>query len=72
MSKKIELEKEIWEGWKVKDFIEELQPSLDMIMKGRKPLESRLELVKWLKDNQPYYKKTIVDVVEYFSRRYCL
>ena len=37
----INYDKHIWEGWKVIDFINELKPQLDMIMKGdswQKPL----------------------------------
>lgn len=30
----INYDKHIWEGWKVIDFINELKPQLDMIMKG--------------------------------------
>lgn len=30
----INYDKHIWEGWEVIDFINELKPQLDMIMKG--------------------------------------
>lgn len=69
------LSKEVWEGWTVGAFIEDLQPQLDMIMKGKAntpPLESRLELKRWLCDNQPYYKKHIPEVYDYFCKRYML
>ena len=29
------IDKHIWEGWTVKDFIEALKPELDLIMTGR-------------------------------------
>lgn len=67
--------KEVWEGWKVKDFVDELEPLLDMIQSGQaiiKPLKSRKELAKWCKENQPNYKKEIPEVVDYFSKRYRL
>jgi len=65
--------KHIWEGWTVGHFIDELEPTLKMIQSGnghREPLKTKEELVKWLKDNQPYYKKKIPEVVKYFSNKY--
>ncbi|MBO5568102.1 MAG: hypothetical protein J6A79_04100 [Clostridia bacterium] len=67
------MNREIWEGWTVQDFIDELTLQLDMIMSGqsrRKPLRSRAELEKRRKDNQPYYKKTIPEVVSRFAGCY--
>lgn len=31
-----------------------------------KPIDSREKLAQWCADNQPYYKKVIPDVVNYF------
>lgn len=73
--KNINMNKEIWEGWTVEAFIEELEPLADMIMNGKsweKPFESKEELGKWCLDNQPYYKKSIPEVVMYFARKYNL
>lgn len=67
------LDKHIWEGWTVRDFIEALEPTLDMIMNGNswsKPLQSRNQLKDWCMDNQPYYKKYIPEVVSYFAKKY--
>lgn len=58
----INYDKEIWEGWKVIDFINELKPQLDAIMSNnswKKPITTHKELAKWCADNQPYYKKVI-------------
>ena len=69
------LQREVWEGWTVQDFIDELSPQVDMIMRGEswvKPFETKAELVKYLKDNQPYYKKSIPGVNSYFSKKYGL
>lgn len=66
-------DRHIWEGWTVRDFIEALQPQLDMIMGGRswrKPLRTRSELEAWCADNQPYYKEPVPEVVSYFADRY--
>jgi len=72
---KINMDKEIWEGWTVRKFVEELQPILHMIMTGnswQKPFTSKKELADWCKDNQPYYKKKIPEVVNYFAAKYSL
>jgi hypothetical protein len=66
------LNKHIWEGWTVKSFIDELEPSFNQIMEGnswQKPFSSKDEIKKWCIDEQPYYKKHIPDVVEYFVQR---
>lgn len=71
----IAMNKHINEGWTVADFIEELEPLADMIMNGQAidpPFKNKSELTKWLKDNQPYYKKTIPEVVAYFCKKYSL
>lgn len=66
---KVNLDKYIWEDQTVRHFIEELEPILNMIMSGNsfiKPIDSREKLAQWCADNQPYYKKVIPDVVNYF------
>ena len=75
MSMSININKEVWEGWTVGDFIEELEPLVDMVMSGiswNKPFKNKAELAEWCKDNQPYYKKSIPEVVTYFAKRYNL
>ena len=69
----INMAKHIWEGWTVGDFIEDLEPTLSMIMEGRswqKKFETKEDLCNWLKDNQPYYKKRIPEVEKYFMEKY--
>lgn len=69
------LQRIVWEGWTVQDFIDDLEPQVDMIMRGEswmKPFESKTELVKYLKDAQPYYKKSIPGVNSYFAKKYGL
>lgn len=61
--------KHIWEGWLVQDFINELEPTFNMIMEGRsfiKRFEKKEELKKWCMESQPYYKKHIPEVFNYF------
>jgi hypothetical protein len=72
---KINFQKEIWEGWTIEDFIRELEPQLSAIQSGRSwhpPIATKKELKEWCKQNQPYYKKTIPEVVQYFSQKYNL
>ena len=67
-----DLNKYVWEGWTVQSFIDELEPMFAMIMEGgswQKPFESKEELKKWCKDNQPYYKKHIPGVYNYFKNK---
>lgn len=71
--KKIDFDKYVWEGWRVRDFIEDLEVSVRVIMAGeswRKPFKDRDELKKWCMENQPYYKKYIPEVVNYFAQKY--
>ena len=66
------LDRHVWEGWTVQDFIDDLEPSFNQIMQGgswQKPFASKDELKKWCMDQQPYYKKHIPDVVNYFSAK---
>lgn len=66
------LNKHIWEGWTVQSFIDELEPSFNQIMSGnswQKPFKEKDELKKWCMENQPYYKKHIPDVFNYFKTR---
>ena len=68
----INLDRHVWEGWTVQDFIDELEPLFDQIMSGhswQKPFKDKAELKAWCIDNQPYYKRYIPEVVEYFFKK---
>ena len=61
--------KHIWEGWLVQDFIDELEPTFNTIMQGKsyiKRFKEKKELKRWCMENQPYYKKHIPEVFNYF------
>lgn len=65
-------DKHVWEGWTVGSFIDELEPVFNMIMAGQsyiKPFTSKEEVKKWCMENQPYYKKNIPDVTNYFIKK---
>ena len=62
-------------GWTPQDFIDELSDEIYMIMTGKswkKPFKTKKELIDYIKNNQPYYKKTIPEVNTYFVKRYGL
>lgn len=64
--------KHIWEGWTVQSFIDELEPTFKMIMNNqswKKPFQTKQEVKEWCMDNQPYYKKHIPEVVNYFVKK---
>ena len=66
----VDLNKHVWEGWCVGDFIMELEPIFNMIMEGRAitpKFKTDEELKVWCKENQPYYKKHIPQVFSYFK-----
>ena len=65
-------DKHIWEGWTVGDFIDELEPIFNMIVHNnswQKPFKSKEEVKSWCKDQQPYYKKHIPEVANYFIKK---
>ena len=63
------LKKHIWEGWLVEDFINELE---FLIERSIDSINTKKELKEFCKYNQPYYKKHIPDVVNYFADKYKL
>lgn len=74
----VDVEKHIWEGWRVIDFINHIEPTLEIILSNhrdsfycdKKSFKSMDEFKTWLKMEQPYYKKYIPGVVYYFTRKY--
>jgi len=64
--------KHVWEGWTVQDFIDDLEPTFNMIIDNQshiKPFKTKEEVKRWCMDNQPYYKKHIPEVVSYFNKK---
>jgi hypothetical protein len=67
-------DKHIWEGWTVGDFIDDIEPMFDTIQNGNNwglntKFKDKSDLKKWVKDNQPYYKKHIPEVYKYFLNK---
>ena len=70
--KTINLQKHIFEGWTVAHFVMDLEPTFNMIMNNnswQKPFTTKEELKKWCMENQPYYKKHIPEVYQYFLNK---
>lgn len=66
------MNRQIWEGWTVQSFIDELEPTFNMIMNGQswqQPFKTKEEVKTWCMDNQPYYKKNIPEVTKYFIQK---
>lgn len=74
----MDLNKHIWEGWTVQDFVDELSSSLAMkqaatnMFGESEGIKTKEELKEWCIDNQPYYKKHIPELVSYFAKQYNL
>ena len=70
----INKDKHIWEGWTVGDFINDIEPVFNVIMRSdgfwnNVGFKSKDQLKTWVKDNQPYYKKHIPEVYNYFLKK---
>jgi hypothetical protein len=66
------LQKVIYEGWTVQDFINELEQLVEMAVSDFNTVKTKEQLKEFCKDNQPYYKKHIPEVVNYFAQKYNL
>ena len=61
---KINLDRHVWEGWTVGDFIDALEIGFKY-----KTFKTKQEVKDWCKSNQPYYKKHIPEVAKYFIKK---
>ena len=74
----VDVEKHIWEGWRVIDFINHIEPTMKIMLSNHcdsfycdnKPFKARDEFKTSVKMEQPYYSKYIPGVVSYFTRKY--
>ena len=70
----IDRDRHIWEGWTVGDFIDDIEPSFDTIQNGNDwglntKFKDKSDLKKWIAQEQPYYKKHIPEVYNYFLKK---
>ena len=64
--------KHIWEGWTVGDFIDDIEPTFDMVNGGNAKnwsFPNKKALKSWVASEQPYYKKHIPEVYNYFLKK---
>ncbi len=65
----INRDKHIWEGWTVGDFIDDIEVTFDYRSKYSNFWKSKEDLKKWIMSEQPYYKKYIPEVYNYFLNK---
>lgn len=77
IAEKYQFNKHIWEGWRVVDFINELEPSLDRIMDfndaftyNEPAFRTKAEIKNWVRNNLPYTTKALNEVTKYFVDKY--
>jgi len=61
--------KHIWEGWTVGDFIDDIEVTFNYRSKYSNFWKSKEDLKKWVISEQPYYKKHIPEVYNYFLKK---
>lgn len=69
----IDYNKHIWEGWKVIDFINAVEPFAEALVANSKDFNipvTKKDIRECCIDYQPYYKKYIPEVVEHFCNKY--
>jgi len=62
-------DKHIWEGWTVGDFIDDIEVTFNYRSKYSNFWKSKEDLKKWIISEQPYYKKHIPEVYNYFLKK---
>jgi len=62
-------DKHIWEGWTVGDFIDDIEVTFDYRSKYSNFWKSKEDLKKWVASEQPFYKKHIPEVYNYFLQK---
>ena len=58
------MNRHIWEGWTVQDFINELEDIFPY-----QKFNTKEDVKRWCMDNQPYYKKHIPEVCKHFTKK---
>ena len=66
---KMNRDKHIWEGWTVGDFIDDIEVTFNYRSKYSNFWKSKEDLKKWIISEQPYYKKHIPEVYNYFLQK---
>ena len=75
MAAKVNLNKEIWEGWTVGSIYKDVKPIADMIQRGeswKKPFKSQKDVAEWFKNDYPNWKKAANDIAKLLGDDYGL
>lgn len=70
-----DLNRDVWDGWIPQKFIDALDLEIHTIMSGMswiKPFTTKDEMAIYIRQHQPYYKKPIPEVNNYFAKLYGL
>ena len=62
-------DKHIYEGWTVGDFIDDIEVTFNYRSKHSNFWKSKEDLKNWVASEQPYYKKHIPEVYNYFLNK---
>ena len=62
-------DKHIYEGWTVGDFIDDVEVTFNYRSKYSNFWKSKEDLKKWVASEQPFYKKHIPEVYNYFLNK---
>ena len=62
-------DKHIYEGWTVGDFIDDVEVTFNYRSKYSNFWKSKEDLKKWVASEQPFYKKHIPEVYNYFLQK---
>ena len=66
----MDYDRNIYEGWTPRAFIERLLPQFDYVMQAwNPPMKTRDDVKRWTASSQPYYKKPVPEVVSFFTNR---
>lgn len=69
------LNRDVWDGWTPQKFIDALDLEIHTIMSGMswiEPFTTKDEMAIYIRQHQPYYKKPIPEVNNYFAKLYGL
>ena len=62
-------DKHIYAGWTVGDFIDDVEVTFNYRSKYSNFWKSKEDLIKWVASEQPFYKKHIPEVYNYYLKK---
>lgn len=64
------LDKDVWEGWTPRNFIDEIEWFVENDIEYEAKPITRATISRITSYHQPYYKKPIKEVVDYFCKKH--